>query len=135
LAKIQRKPDEGNPRTGVHWLNTYLMTKHILLIEDDEDDAEIFAEALTQLSFGAILHHYDDGFKALESLEKQQEERPDIIFRDVNMPDIDGWDGGDPDQLNVKPICRLVPMEAGKLLPKRAGRDIENQSSTSLVRA
>jgi CheY-like chemotaxis protein len=68
------------------------MSKHILLIDDDRDDAEIFSDALSELTLEAVLHHYDDGLKALENLEHQKEQKPDIIFLDVNMPVINGWD-------------------------------------------
>ncbi|MCF0065205.1 response regulator [Dyadobacter chenwenxiniae] len=63
--------------------------KNILLIDDDEDDHDIFRSALNQLSdnvsFDAIL----DANDALKRLISKQLE-PDVIFLDLNMPKMNG---------------------------------------------
>jgi len=65
------------------------MSKHVLLIDDDRDDAEIFSDALSELQLDVILDHFDDGRQALGALVNAP---PQIIFLDINMPSINGWD-------------------------------------------
>lgn len=62
------------------------------MIDDDQDDAELFAEALKELEATAIFDHFEDGVKALEGLTKNGVVYPDIIFLDINMPLLNGWD-------------------------------------------
>jgi len=63
--------------------------KNILLIDDDEDDCEIFLVAIEK-SFGpgnyTTINH---AVKALQQLE-DQEISPDLIFLDLNMPIMNG---------------------------------------------
>jgi len=65
------------------------MSKHVILVDDDQDDAEIFSDALSELSSGYTLSHFYDGIAALSGLQSLVP--ADIIFLDVNMPKIDGW--------------------------------------------
>ena len=66
--------------------------KKILLIDDDLDDAELFKEALSEADDTAFFEYYDDGKKALQNLVLNPAQVPDIIFLDINMPSISGWD-------------------------------------------
>lgn len=59
----------------------------ILLIEDDPDDCFIFQSVIEDYFPKAVLSVAKDGQAALELLE---EDVPDIIFTDVNMPRLDG---------------------------------------------
>lgn len=68
------------------------MNKKILLIDDDREDAEIFEEALTEADDSAILIYMDDPREALDKLKKMHTEMPKIIFLDINMPFMTGWD-------------------------------------------
>ena len=67
------------------------MAKFILLIDDDQDDAEIFFDAVKELGSENSVHHFANGINALESLNLQTAPLPDIIFLDINMPLINGW--------------------------------------------
>ena len=64
----------------------------VLLIDDDHDDAEIFADALRGLAIGTVFEYFVDGAKALEKLTHDNGKPPDIIFLDINMPVINGWE-------------------------------------------
>ncbi|MEO6407077.1 MAG: response regulator [Ferruginibacter sp.] len=66
--------------------------KKILLIDDDLDDAELFKEALAEADSTAFLDYQDDGKKALRDLSENETALPHIIFLDINMPSISGWD-------------------------------------------
>ncbi|MES1249255.1 MAG: response regulator [Chitinophaga rupis] len=68
------------------------MAKLVLLIDDDREDAEIFAAALTESGIGTSLDYYEDGTAAMERLMGSITEVPDIIFLDINMPSINGWE-------------------------------------------
>ena len=63
--------------------------REILLIDDDEDDQEIFNLALDQVSPNLNCQSINDASLALQKLE-DQEIIPDVIFLDLNMPIMNG---------------------------------------------
>lgn len=66
------------------------ISKIFLLIDDDLDDAELFLEAVNNTDKNLSGVHYKNGNKALEFL-KETNQKPAIIFLDINMPEMDGW--------------------------------------------
>jgi CheY-like chemotaxis protein len=62
-----------------------------LLADDDVDDKTLFCEALAEIDPGIVCHTAADGKEALEILSEKEARRPDIIFLDINMPIMDGW--------------------------------------------
>lgn len=68
------------------------MTKNILLIDDDPDDAMLFSEALAELSFPTNFRYIGNGVKTIPELVKRNGYSPDIIFLDINMPRTNGWE-------------------------------------------
>ena len=62
-----------------------------LLADDDRDDAELFGEALSSLQPPVTLRHVEDGHGVFEYLSNTENPKPDIIFLDLNMPQISGW--------------------------------------------
>jgi CheY-like chemotaxis protein len=61
----------------------------VFLIEDDEDDQELFVMALRQINPSldcTVLSGAENALKALE----QNEAAPDLIFLDLNMPVMTG---------------------------------------------
>jgi CheY-like chemotaxis protein len=56
------------------------------LIDDDEDDREIFSIALQDADLTITLHTAINGKDALDKLNAQSDFNPDIIFLDLNMP-------------------------------------------------
>ncbi len=64
--------------------------RNILLIDDDEDDQEIFMTALSELN---SLIKFEGLYNALDALNKlnKQELLPDAIFLDLNMPVMNGF--------------------------------------------
>lgn len=66
------------------------MSKTVLLADDDADDAEIFQETLGEVDPYASLHRVESGAAILQYL-KDNSMKPDIIFMDLNMPLMNGW--------------------------------------------
>ena len=64
---------------------------HVLLVDDDADDREIFAWAIKCVHPSVAVDTAIDGLDALEKLETWGY-RPDIIFLDLNMPSMNGFD-------------------------------------------
>lgn len=66
------------------------MTKGpIVIVEDDKDDQEIYAEAIKTIGLPNEIHFFDNGRKVLEYLNTT-EEQPFIILSDINMPEMSG---------------------------------------------
>lgn len=62
----------------------------ILLIDDDIDDRALFCEAA--LSTNSQCETLANGNLMIPKLDSGEIRRPDIIFLDVNMPQINGWE-------------------------------------------
>lgn len=63
--------------------------QNILLIDDDQDDHEIFSAALEKISANLTCNLRQDATEALEQL-KNDLLTPDLIFLDLNMPVMNG---------------------------------------------
>lgn len=63
----------------------------VLIIDDDEDDRQMFAEALNEVNPAFTCKQAFDGIDALDHLEKTIL-LPDLIFLDINMPRLGGFD-------------------------------------------
>lgn len=64
--------------------------KIVFLIDDDEDDREIFGEALASLDDRYHFQEAENGEHAFEKLDNSDFLTPDIIFLDLNMPKMGG---------------------------------------------
>ena len=67
------------------------MNKFFLLADDDRDDAELFSEALSTVNPSIKFHHVEDGQEVFQFLSTSKIEKPDVIFLDLNMPAMSGW--------------------------------------------
>jgi CheY-like chemotaxis protein len=67
------------------------LSLHVFLVDDDADDREIFASVMKSIYPSAVTSVAVDGLDALEKLE-QWSHRPDVIFVDLNMPRMNGFD-------------------------------------------
>lgn len=65
--------------------------RHILIIDDDPEDIEIFSEAVNSFNENITITSSTDALHALQLLEKS-EQLPDIIFLDLQMPRLTGKD-------------------------------------------
>ena len=62
---------------------------HIVLVEDDPDDIELFKESLKDTQIPHQVHVIMQGDQVLDHLEKRKE-KPDIIVLDLNVPKTPG---------------------------------------------
>jgi CheY-like chemotaxis protein len=67
------------------------MNKRFLVIDDDTDDRELFTEALASVDPVIVCDQATDGAEALKRLTTKAIDEPDIIFLDINMPVMNGW--------------------------------------------
>lgn len=69
---------------------------HFLIVDDDEDHAELLKYNLGNYLPEAVVTHLDNGEAALGYLKKEETysdaETPNIILLDINMPRISGLD-------------------------------------------
>ncbi|MGH9631268.1 MAG: response regulator [Bryobacteraceae bacterium] len=67
----------------------------IVIIEDNPADVRLFKEALKFSGLDVELNHFPDGITAvakLRSIEKPWNPSPDIVFLDLNMPRLSGFE-------------------------------------------
>ncbi|MGN7810837.1 response regulator [Flavobacterium sp. 22076] len=65
--------------------------KIILLADDDRDDIEMFCEALEMVNENVICECAENGDQAWRMLNDMNE-KPQLIFLDINMPIMNGWE-------------------------------------------
>lgn len=67
---------------------------HVLLVEDDEIDVEIFHRAFRQQQINYPIVHAIDGIEALQMLRGKHNDpglvQPYLIFLDINLPRMNG---------------------------------------------
>jgi CheY-like chemotaxis protein len=59
----------------------------VLLVEDDRDGRQLYAEWLTQAGFRVVQAH-----NGLQALERAFERVPHVVVADLNIPGIDGFE-------------------------------------------
>jgi CheY-like chemotaxis protein len=66
------------------------MPKHILIVDDDPDDVDLFIEGVHSVDETIECSHAGNGYDALYMLRLNPDFRPDYIFIDLNMPRMNG---------------------------------------------
>jgi CheY-like chemotaxis protein len=66
-------------------------TKIFLIVDDDADDREMFCEALAEVIPDCNCYTAPNGRRAIMALEEGEIAMPDLIFLDINMPVMNGW--------------------------------------------
>lgn len=88
---------------------------HILLVDDNDDDVFLIAEAFAACEPPCTLASVQDGCEALDYLRKlppfDDAASPDIVLLDINMPRLDGFGVlealRDDEQLSGLPVVIL----------------------------
>ena len=82
--------------------------KTILLVEDNDDDAELTLRALNKHKLATRIVRARDGIEALELLHGETSLRPDLMLIDLNMPRLDGI--GLLRKVRAQPTTRSLPI-------------------------
>jgi len=80
----------------------------ILLADDDRDDRFLFREALSELPIATNLETVHDGEQLMSYLSEHEDNLPDVLFLDLNMPRKNGFECLTEIKLNDK--LRHIPV-------------------------
>ena len=69
-----------------------LKPAQIMLVEDSEGDVYIFKRAIADAKILNEILAFKDGKEALEYLQNEDSELPGIVFLDINMPMVSGFE-------------------------------------------
>ncbi|RKS25626.1 response regulator receiver domain-containing protein [Flavobacterium endophyticum] len=93
----------------------------ICLVDDDNDDRELFQDAFSELNPETDLMVFKDGLEVIDYLNSI-EEMPDIIFLDLNMPIMGGLET--LKELRKKPEYKYIHVAIYST--SAAGKDIHD---------
>lgn len=71
------------------------MTKSVCIIDDDALYKLLLKKTIQKLNLPVIVSSFANGQEAFDTFLKEknsQENLPDVIFLDINMPEMDGWE-------------------------------------------
>lgn len=89
-----------------------MKNRHILLVEDDPDSADLAMLVLKKIAPGVRIHHVSDGVEALDFLDGRGEPAgrephpPSVVLLDLKMPRVDGF--GVLERMRAMPAQRLT---------------------------
>lgn len=94
----------------------------ILLVEDNDDHAELIGRALEDFGVDGSVDRVKDGEAAIDYLfsEGSEDRRPDVIFLDLRLPRVDGLEV--LKQIKNEPALKSVPVVV--LTTSAADRDL-----------
>lgn len=98
------------------------------LVDDDADDVTIFKEVLQDVNPGIDFVSAGDGHEALTTL-KMQNNKPDVIFLDLNMPRM----GGKECLVALKRDARLQDIPVIMYTTSSQSKDIEETMQKGAV--
>lgn len=67
-------------------------TRHVYLVDDDEDDRSFFVDVLQEIDNSIIITEVGDGKELLDILALPPIPLPEVIFLDINMPKKTGFE-------------------------------------------
>ena len=100
--------DQGTPFVALETMN--LQGKRALLVEDNALNAEIAREILEMT--GLTVDHAADGVEAVDSMAECEDGYYDMVFMDIQMPRMNGYDAARAIRALNRNYCRRVPIIA-----------------------
>ncbi len=94
---------------------------HVLLADDDEDDRNIFIDALNELKINTVVQTVKDGQELIDHLTQDNNLLPHVLFLDLNMPCKTGLDC----LIEIKRIDRLKDVAIAIYSTSSSEKDIE----------
>ncbi|MEO5643134.1 MAG: response regulator [Bacteroidia bacterium] len=83
----------------------------ILLVDDDPDDNFFHQRIINKMKITNAIEVAKNGIEALEYLKKENQLIPELIFLDINMPKMNGWEFlGQYKELDEKCKARITIM-------------------------
>jgi CheY-like chemotaxis protein len=67
------------------------MIRRFYLADDDDDDTRFFGDALKEIDVSIQFKSATNGKELLEKLRRDKA-KPHVIFLDINMPEMNGWE-------------------------------------------
>ena len=81
------------------------MTKHILVVEDQEDNRQILRDLLTNAGY-----EMTEAVNGEEALAEVVRQRPDLILMDIQLPIMGGYEA--TRRIRINPDLKSVPIIA-----------------------
>jgi two-component system cell cycle response regulator DivK len=81
------------------------MSRRILVVEDHEENRRIMRDLLTAAGYEMI-----EALTGEEGIALAEQERPDLILMDIQLPGLDGYDA--TRRIKANPSLRAIPIIA-----------------------
>ena len=108
LGTGEEEPDTQSPLQPLEEMN--LEGRRCLLVEDNELNAEIAAEIIGET--GMAVENAWDGAEAVEMVTNAADGTYDIVFMDIQMPKMNGYDATRAIRASERKYCKNVPIIA-----------------------
>lgn len=86
---------------------------NILLVDDDDLFTFLFGEYMKECDFPVSVKQLNHGLLALnylDELQQHEQQQPDIVFLDLSMPVMDGWEFIDEFSQWIKKTGKTIPL-------------------------
>ena len=65
---------------------------HLILAEDDRDDSDLFVGIIKKISNNIVITVTENGKQLMSYLNDESADLPDLLFLDLNMPGMNGFE-------------------------------------------